>query len=970
MEWDEEDTITHRESNPKFGRVDEERAGDITSQFPTWLFPDTGKSQTTGTLNGAYFVDTEAAGLQVNFQLNDGWCPTLKVSRTGEVTPPSRVWEKPIPRGRIEREVERMVRYHEANAYDAFIPRDLMRNLVMESLKTEREEYVHDPFGGNSLDVYTPCSDHAILAYPGGDVLNELRFGQLNGGRSDDVVTPVDRAKLAFANPILQLTSSKTAPALSTSRLLAVRDHGSVAIVATCPASEISVNETANAGLADWPPHDGFPIPHLIDIVSFNQRPLHMTFSPVIANEAAILLDGGELYLWDGYQPTSSRSTLLATYDDNASSYPLRWKSCEFGAHPRTLMVAHANRLETIDFRSRGIMPTPIFKVDSKERIWAFNREHEELFQSVLCTSKRTVLLDIRFPRRPLLQWKFQNNRDPPVGIEFLSADRRYPQHQWTFVTWTRLRGEIMAYNHKSLHTSQIIKSSFYEHCSPSITLPPSSCAGPTLLNRFRRHGYESSQDRYSKVSYGTWGHQQALIENEEIPGWPPLRGLTLFTPDQSSQIDVLKIGDDGRVSFERYGHASTTSQAESGSPPFQLNLEENSIPDTDSAICQSDVTDLTQLEVRRQDFPGLYKDHERVNWTLLTKSIEMLLLSKATVDVDIGRLCANKEPSQWAMRSWKDKTRQATLWELVTTEGEAITYGEDGKPIMPELYSFDRLKPEGSSTPALGNDEPAMSRISYAELLFTQGAGDHDTLRKQMEQLFPIDMREENNTSTASTAVADGTEIARELLVRDAYLASRLILNPHRKPGATDHNMEGVDEPDIVNSELSDTDDKPWSSDHVRAGVLYTPYSDHPARLSPAAMELRKRWTNPDKYYGLESTVDYSQEAGVKRRDKAGALERLAERRHGRSLGAGETSVPSVFSSSQMSSHSGVTDDADWWASSVPSQSWSQPQVHTGWSLLSQGATGLAPSSQPVGQIFGSSPASARKKKPRRKGF
>ncbi|KNC98452.1 hypothetical protein, variant [Spizellomyces punctatus DAOM BR117] len=710
-------------------------------------------------------------------------------------------------------------------------------------------------------------------------------------------------------------------------------------------------------------------MPHLIDVVTFNQRPLHMTFSPVLANEAAIVFDGGELYLWDGYQPTSSRSTLLATYDDNASSYPLRWKSCEFGAHPRTLMVAHANRLETIDFRSRGIMPTPIFKVDSNERIWAFNREHDEPFQSVLCTSERTVLLDIRFPRRPLLQWKFQNNRDPPIGIEFLPADRRYHQHDWTFVTWTRLRGEIMAFNHRSLHTSQTIKSSFYEHFSPSITLPPSSFARPTLLNRFRPHGYESSQDKYSKVAYGTWGHQQALIENEEIPGWPPLRGLTLFTPDQRAHIDVLKIEDDGRVSFERYGHASTTTEAESRSPPFQLNLEENSNPDTDSAMCQSDGTELTQSEVRRQNLPGLYKDHERVDWTMLTKAIELCLLSKATTDIDIDRLCAIKEPWQWAMRSRKE-TRQATLWELVTTEGEAVTYGEDDKPNLPDLYAFDRLKREESNNPPLGNDEPAISRISYAELLLDQGEGDHDVLRKQMEQLFPIDMREDNNTSTASTTVADGTEIARELLVRDAYLASRLILQPHGKPGATDHSMEGVHEPGIVNSELSDTEDKFRSSDHVKAGVLYTPYSDHPARLSAAAMELRKRWTDPDKYYGLESTVDYSQEAGVKRRDKAGALERLAERRHGRSLGAGETSVPSVFSSSQMSSYSGGADDADWWASSIPSQTWSQPQVHTGWSLLSQGTTGLAPSSQPVGQTFGSSPASAKKKKPRRKGF
>lgn len=191
-----------------------------THEYPTWTFPAQDTSPiTVGTLNGAHFTEPEGhSAPEIDFQHNHGWGPPLRAtSYLALVAPPARIWERPLAPFRVERNVERMVRYYEANNYHSFIPRDLLRDYLTEGFQVERENYMYDPFSGNLLDIYSPqANNEAFLAYPHGKCLNELHLRRLPTPADDDGPSsfhPIVR----LSDPILQIVSSKAPTASSIS---------------------------------------------------------------------------------------------------------------------------------------------------------------------------------------------------------------------------------------------------------------------------------------------------------------------------------------------------------------------------------------------------------------------------------------------------------------------------------------------------------------------------------------------------------------------------------------------------------------------------------------------------------------------------------------------------------------------------------------------------------------------------------
>ncbi|RUO95718.1 hypothetical protein BC936DRAFT_143380 [Jimgerdemannia flammicorona] len=96
------------------------------------------------------------------------------------------------------------------------------------------------------------------------------------------------------------------------------------------------------------------------------------------------------------------------------------WMSCDYGAHPRSVLIASTGGLELLDFRiPPASAPVTLYIPPAKSRIHAFRRPPlGNAFQTFLATSSEIVVVDQRFPSRPVLAWAHHRELDPPSGIE------------------------------------------------------------------------------------------------------------------------------------------------------------------------------------------------------------------------------------------------------------------------------------------------------------------------------------------------------------------------------------------------------------------------------------------------------------------------------------------------------------------------------------------------------------------------
>lgn len=391
--------------------------------------------------------------------------------------------------------------------------------------------------------------------------------------------------------------------------LLAVRDHSSITLWGH------RCSESHNIGAMEG---------RVLDTIHFRERPLHIAFSTTLPTEAAIVLDGGELFIWDGrrslefrygraqllmthgrtFDRSDNRTFALATYSDSAISYAHRWKACVYGAHPRSLLVAHADKLDNIDFRSKGIVATTIFSPPTRERITAFERDPDQAYQLAVATSSKTLIVDSRYARRPLLQWQWHDNQDSPIGIQYFRPGTGGSDKPNTFLAWSRVRADIVAYAHTSPTT--LLQPRFHKDFIPSVRLPPMSRSQPVILQPFRRHSALASY--FLRDGHESWlGHQQSLQRKEGTPHWPPLRGVSSFMKD--SDIHIFQIGDDGALYKHSYKVAQFRQQQSA------LRMEDHTRPS--STMPNADYR--STVELHHHADPTLPKGHEKLNWTALS---------------------------------------------------------------------------------------------------------------------------------------------------------------------------------------------------------------------------------------------------------------------------------------------------------------------------------------------------------------
>ncbi|GAB2270064.1 hypothetical protein Dimus_004977 [Dionaea muscipula] len=148
----------------------------------------------------------------------------------------------------------------------------------------------------------------------------------------------------------------------------------------------------------------------------------HACWNPHLPEESVVLLENGELFLFDVSSPPSRwhnlnsrfRGKRLSPLWDELGGYAVnRWFSCGFSWHPRILIVVNSNAVFLVDFRFEKYHLSCLLKIESlsynsvigMDRFVAFSEAGPDRFHYAIATDHLLLLCDIRKLFRPLLQW-------------------------------------------------------------------------------------------------------------------------------------------------------------------------------------------------------------------------------------------------------------------------------------------------------------------------------------------------------------------------------------------------------------------------------------------------------------------------------------------------------------------------------------------------------------------------------------
>ncbi|KAF7123131.1 hypothetical protein RHSIM_Rhsim12G0029000 [Rhododendron simsii] len=151
---------------------------------------------------------------------------------------------------------------------------------------------------------------------------------------------------------------------------------------------------------------------------------VHCCWSQHLPEESAVLLDSGELFLFDlldyfsnktrGLNRRISGKRIRISWKDCSNSLEKGgWLSCEFSWHPRILIVAHSCNVFLVDLRVEGCNVSCLLKIDTlviniavqTDRFVAFSKAGSDGFCFVVASNHWLLLCDVRKPFMPLLQW-------------------------------------------------------------------------------------------------------------------------------------------------------------------------------------------------------------------------------------------------------------------------------------------------------------------------------------------------------------------------------------------------------------------------------------------------------------------------------------------------------------------------------------------------------------------------------------
>ncbi|XP_016449538.1 uncharacterized protein LOC107774499 [Nicotiana tabacum] len=144
----------------------------------------------------------------------------------------------------------------------------------------------------------------------------------------------------------------------------------------------------------------------------------HACWSPHLREECVVLLENGNLYLFDMGSCVRSRTLFACDVLQGKKLQVLwdkldrdgEWLSCEFSWHPKILIVANSRAVFLVDLRSEKCKVCTLLKIEAvslgrSDRFLALSRVESDPFCFAVVSGRMLLLCDVRKPLMPLLRW-------------------------------------------------------------------------------------------------------------------------------------------------------------------------------------------------------------------------------------------------------------------------------------------------------------------------------------------------------------------------------------------------------------------------------------------------------------------------------------------------------------------------------------------------------------------------------------
>ncbi|KAG9440653.1 hypothetical protein H6P81_020818 [Aristolochia fimbriata] len=175
-------------------------------------------------------------------------------------------------------------------------------------------------------------------------------------------------------------------------------------------------------------------------------RVIHVCWNPHLQEESMVLLETGELRLFDlnhcsrflRHPAKLHGSRVMVPLDDEnifgLEKEHMSWLGCEFSWHPRVLIVARSDVVFLLDFRCKDSSLTILAKIElcdsvrhclGKEDCFvSFSGAKFDKFFFSVATKYHLLLFDIRQPLSPILRWDHGLD-DPTIAQMFKLSELR-----------------------------------------------------------------------------------------------------------------------------------------------------------------------------------------------------------------------------------------------------------------------------------------------------------------------------------------------------------------------------------------------------------------------------------------------------------------------------------------------------------------------------------------------------------------
>ncbi|KAL8237025.1 hypothetical protein R6Q59_018106 [Mikania micrantha] len=297
---------------------------------------------------------------------------------------------------------------------------------------------------------------------------------------------------------------------------------------------------------------------------------IYACWSPHIPEESLVLLENGDLFLFDldFFSGSTTPSQWLTgkkinvLWEEYVDCEKGNWLSCDFSWHPRIMIIVHSNAVFLVDSRSENSNITPLLKLGTRpattDKFLAFSIAGPNRFYFTLASKHMVYLCDIRKSTIPVLRWA-HNLANPSYMSVYSLSELRSLSEDVTFRWASEVGYGILLGSFWNCEFSLFCygpgpgSSSFYAWGLPSdISLVTREChCGSCLV-----------KEDFYRDQLPVWVNWQQ--KKDFVLGFGILDkeiSAQLFKPDKFGGFTVITLTSSGNIELHRYCASWDNSQ-------------------------------------------------------------------------------------------------------------------------------------------------------------------------------------------------------------------------------------------------------------------------------------------------------------------------------------------------------------------------------------------------------------------------